>query len=78
MCVCGCVFIVGFPGGTSGKEPAQQPTEDTGNTGSIPGLERSLGEGNGNLFRYPCLEKSVDSRAWQTTLSTGSQRVHYD
>ena len=30
------------------------------NPGSIPGLERSSGEGNGNPLQYPCLENSMD------------------
>ena len=30
---------------------------DTGETGSIPGVGRSLGEGNGDPLQYPCLEK---------------------
>ena len=29
---------------------------NAGDTGSIPGLERSPGEGNGNPFQYSCLE----------------------
>ena len=29
-----------------------------------PGLERSLGEGNGNLLCYSCLENSMDRRIW--------------
>ena len=47
--------------------------------GSIPGLGRSPGEGNGNPLQYSCLENSMDSGAWgaivhgvtksQTTLS---------
>ena len=35
--------------------------------GSIPGLRRSLGEGNGNLLQYSCLENSLDTGAWLTT-----------
>ena len=30
---------------------------DTGDTGSIPGLGRSPGGGNGNPLHYSCLEK---------------------
>ena len=30
---------------------------DTGDAGSIPGLGRSPGEGNGNLLQYSCLKK---------------------
>ena len=33
--------------------------------GSTPGSGRSPGEGNGNLFQYPCLEKSMDRDAWR-------------
>ena len=36
---------------------------DTGDGGSIPGSGRSLGEGNGNLLQYPCLENSMDRGA---------------
>ena len=32
--------------------------------GSIPGLGRSPGDGNSNPLQYPCLENSVDRRAW--------------
>ena len=35
---------VGFPGGSDGQESAC----NAGDVGSIPGLGRSLGEGNGN------------------------------
>ena len=31
--------------------------------GSVPGLGRSLGEGNGNPFQYSCLENSMDRGA---------------
>ena len=34
--------------------------------GSIPGSERSPGEGNGNLLQYSCLENSMDGGAWQS------------
>ena len=32
--------------------------------GSIPGLGRSSGEGNGNLLQYSCLENSMDRGVW--------------
>ena len=38
---------------------------DTGDTGSIPGLGRSLGEGNGNPLQYSCLENPVDRGTWR-------------
>ena len=35
--------------------------------GSIPGLGRSLGRGNGNPLQYSCLENPMDRGAWQGT-----------
>jgi len=35
-----------------------------GDLGLIPGWGRSLGEGNGNLLKYSCLENSMDGGAW--------------
>ena len=36
---------------------------------SIPGLERSPGEGHGNPLQYSCLENPMDRGAWQATLN---------
>ena len=36
--------------------------------GSIPGLGRSLGRGNGNPLQYSCLENPIDRGAWQATV----------
>ena len=47
---------MGLPRWVSGKESACQ----AGNTGSIPGSERSLGEGNGNPLQYSCLGNPMD------------------
>ena len=35
-----------------------------GDPGSIPGLGRSPGEGNGNPLQYSCLENPMDRGAW--------------
>ena len=43
--------------------------------GSIPGLGRSPGVGNGNPLQYSYLENSVDRGAWW---AVGSQRVRHD
>ena len=40
---------------------------NVGNSGSVPGLGRSLGEGNGNPLQYSCLENPTD-RALQSTV----------
>ena len=39
-----------------------------GDLGSIPGLGRSTGEGNGNPLQYSCLENLMDGGAWQATV----------
>ena len=36
--------------------------------GSIPGLGRSPGEGNGNPLQYYCLENPMDRGAWQAAV----------
>ena len=46
-----CDDPLGFPGGTSGKEPA---------FGSIPGLGRYPEGGHGNPLQFPCLENPLD------------------
>ena len=38
---------------------------NTGGAESIPGLERSLGEGNGNPLQDSCFENPMDRGAWQ-------------
>ena len=47
---------MGFPGSADGKESAC----NAGDPGSIPGLERSPGEGTGYPLQYSGLEKSMD------------------
>ena len=48
-----------FPSGSDGKESAC----NAGDMGSIPGLGRSPGGGNGDLLQYPCMEESMDRGA---------------
>ena len=59
-----CLYTRGFPGGSDSEESACN-AEDLG---SIPGLGRSPGEGNGNPLQYSCLENSMDRGAWQATV----------
>ena len=56
--------IDGLPRWLSGKESACQ----AGEVGSIPGLETSPGEGNGNPLQYSCLENPTDRGAQQATV----------
>ena len=71
LLVLGCLYLEGklltkslalldFPGGSESKES----TCNEGDLGSIPGLGRSPGEGNGNPLQYSCLENSMDRGAW--------------
>ena len=46
----------------------KSPTANAGDVGSIPGLGRCLGEGNGNPLQYSCLENSVDREDWRATV----------
>ena len=50
------VSNIDFPGGSDGKASAYS----AGDPGSIPGLGRSPGEGNGNSLQYSCLENPMD------------------
>ena len=54
----------GLPGGTSGKEPACQ-RGDKRDAGSIPGVGRLSGEGNGYSLQYPCLGNPIDTGVWR-------------
>ena len=47
-----------------GKESAC----NAGNTGSIPGLGKCLGEGNGYPIQYSCLGNPMDRGAWWATV----------
>ena len=49
-------FIQDFPSGSAGKESAC----NVGDLGSIPGLGRSPGEGNGYPLQYSGLENSMN------------------
>ena len=43
---------------------------DIKDTGSIPGLGRSAGAGNGNPLQYSYLENPVDRGAWWATVQS--------
>ena len=57
----------GFPWWLSGKESAC----NAGDMGSVPGLGRSPGEGNGNPLQYSCLENPMDQGTWEGTKELG-------
>ena len=60
----GYLYLKHFPGGLEGNVPAC----NAGDLGSIPGLGRSLGEGNGNPLQYCCLVNPMDGGAWSATV----------
>ena len=64
---------LGFPHSSAGKSSACS----TGNLGSIPGLGRSPGEGNGKPLQCSCLENPMDRGAWQAIVR-GVARVGHN
>ena len=57
-------MYMGFPDGSDSKESACI----AGDPGSVPGLGRYPGEGNGNPLQYSCLENFMDRGAWRATV----------
>ena len=57
------LYLLGFPGGSDGKESAYN-----GDPGLIPRSGRSSREGNGYPLQYSCLENSMDRGAWKATI----------
>ena len=74
---CGQVLLkakVIYPGGSDDKEFAC----NVGDLGSIPGLRRSPGEGNGNPSQYSCLENPHGQRSLMGYSPMGLQRVGHN
>ena len=61
---CSFVLMTGLSQWLSGKEFVCN-AEDAGDSGLIPGLERSPEEGNGNPFHYSCLGTPMGREDWQ-------------
>ena len=62
----------GFPSGSVNKESAC----NAGDLGSILGLGRSPGVGNGNPLQYSCLENFMDREAyWATVCGAANSRA---
>ena len=64
--------IVGFPGGSGGKEPASS----MGDLSLSSGLRRSPGGGHGKPLQYSCLENPHGQTAWRLQ-SMGSHGIRY-
>ena len=50
--------------GFSGDSAVKNLPANAGDVGSIPGLGKSPGEGNGNPSQYSCLENPMDRGGW--------------
>ena len=61
-------IIMGFPGGSDGKESAHNVVD----LGLTPGLGRFPGDGKGYPRQYSCLDNPMDRGAWQATSPWGS------
>ena len=63
------LYSTGFPYSSVGKDPpaVQESTCNAGDLGSILGLGRSPGEGNGNPLQCSCLGNPMDRGVWQAT-----------
>ena len=59
--------MLSFPRALSGKESAGS-AGDPRDAGSVPGLGRSPGGGNGNPLQYSCLGNPMDRGAQQGTV----------
>ena len=59
--------MLDFPGDSAVKNSPVN-AGDIRDSGLIPGLGRSPGEGDGNPFQYSCLRNPTDRRAWQATV----------
>ena len=53
-----------FPSGSD----SEGSTYNARDLGSVPGLGRSPGEGNGNSLHYSCLENPTDRGTWWATV----------
>ena len=63
------IVVIGLPGGSDGKESACK----AGDPGSIPGWERSPGEGNGNPLQCSCLGNPMDRGTWLAAVHGAAQ-----
>ena len=65
------VIMLGFPGGSDGKESAC----NTGLLSSITWLGISHEERNGQLLQYSCLENPMDGGSWQAMVHGVSEEL---
>ena len=67
------VTYTGFPGGLV----AQNLPANARDMGSVLGLQRSLGGGNGNPLQSSCLENFMDRGAWQESMGSLKNQMQF-
>ena len=67
------LYVMGYPHGSV----INNYPPSAGDLGSIPGLGRSLREGNGYPLQYSCLENPMNRGAWQATVY-GVAKIGHD
>ena len=70
-------WVIRAPPLDNGLPQTVKTVYNAGYVGSILGLGRFPGGGNGNPFQYSCLENSIDRGAWWSTVH-GVERVRWD
>ena len=65
--LCCLSILYGFLDGSASKES----NCNSGDMGSIPGLGKHHGKGNGNTFQCSCLGNPIDRGAWWGTVHWG-------
>ena len=60
-------MLSGISGPLTGAQSRKDPPDNAGDVGSIPGLGRSPGEGDGSPLQYSFLGNLMDRGAWQAT-----------
>ena len=80
-CVCVHAFVftfiivwVGIDNGVPWWLSGKESTCNVGDVGSVLGLRRTPGEGNGHPLQYSCLGNPRDRGAWRATPSMVSQQ----
>ena len=70
VCVCVCMYFPGVPRDWTWHHMLALRANARGvrDSGSIPGLGRFPGGGNGNPLQYSCWESPIDRGAWWATV----------
>ena len=71
---CSSSMLIGFPGGSVGKETACN-AGDARDMGLIPELGRSSGREHGNPLQHSCLENRMVRGAWWATVHRSQSRA---